>query len=493
MTVSVSLQRRTPRSSGLLAEIRAAFRVASLVWIAMAFAMLICAGADLMVGDGDWRNFAVSSGLVGAFAALVAIAARGAPPKATQRMGFLLVIIVWVSTCAVCALPLALYGLSIPDAAFESVSGVTASGSTAMVGLDETPHGVLLWRSILQWFGGIGFLGLGVLILPFLRIGGMQLFSKESSDRSERPVPRFADFARSILTVYVALTVLCMLSYHAGGMSLWEAINHAMTTVSTGGYSTHDASFGYFDDTTLYWIAVVFMISGALPFGMYIGLLFGKRPTALDPQVIVLLLAMLAATLVISMFRADGFESRALATHAFQVVAIVTTTGFGVDDHSAWGPLYIALFYLLMYLGGAAGSTTGGIKTYRLIVVFSLIWSHLNRLLHPNEVSLTRYGGKSVDPAIFRAAMVYLVAFGVALMAGTIGLAATGLDLVTAHTGALTALANVGPALGDIIGPASNFSAIPDSAKWILVLGMLLGRLEIFPVLVLFLPAFWRR
>ncbi len=481
------------RKTALGDELRTAIFATAIVWMVFAAAMLICAITDLLAGDGDWKVFMIASGLVVTVAGMIALATRGAEPKPTQRFGFLLVVMMWSTGPLAGAVPFVLHGMSLPDAVFEAVSGVTTTGATVMSGLDAEPPGILLWRSLMQWIGGIGILALGVVLLPFLRIGGMQLFSKESSDRSDRPLPRFVSFARGLMAVYIILTGLCFIAYEVAGMSSWDALNHALTTVATAGFSTHDASMGHFDDTGILWVGSTFMILGALPFAMYVAVLFGRTPDRLDPQVAVLIGIVALAAITLAATRENGFGDREFAEAVFNVVSVVTTSGYAAGDYTAYSSYAMALFFVLAFLGGAAGSTTGGIKTYRLIVTAAMLRAHMHRLVHPNIVAVTRYGGQQVDPAIFRSALVYLIAFAVMLMLLTMALAMTGLDLITAHSGAQSALTNVGPALGPIIGPAGNFGSLPDAAKGLLCLGMILGRLEILPVLALMSREFWRR
>lgn len=476
----------------LAQELRAAVHAVSLVWAILAGAMLLCAVADLYAGDGDWRVFAVSAAVVLTAAGMTALATRGPSPRPSQRFGFLLVAMIWALTPVAGATPLYLYGLSLSDAMFEAVSGFTTTGATVIAGLDDLPPGILLWRSISQWLGGIGILALGLVLLPFLRIGGMQLFSKESSDRFGRPLPRFAAFSKALLGVYAALTVLCVVSYGAVGLSGFDALNHALTTVSTAGFSTYDASFGHFESVGPLWVGSLFMVLGALPFSVYVALVFARRAPVFDPQIPVFLtLATVAAAIALTELPQEVGEALALAV--FNVVSVITTTGYAASDYPSAGTLSFALFYGLMFLGGCAGSTTGGLKTYRLIVTFALLRDHLHRLIYPDAVSVQRYGDRQVDPAVYRSAMVFLVAFAITLMALTLALAACGLDFVTAHSGALAALTNVGPGLGPIIGPSGNFSSLPDTAKWLLCFGMIFGRLEILTLLVLLTPDFWRR
>jgi trk system potassium uptake protein TrkH len=484
----------SPRESALAREVRAALFATSAIWVIFAGAMLAPAVADLLAGSPDWKVFAVSSALIVTVAGMLGLATRGPTPPATQRFGFILVALIWTTGPTAAAVPFLLSGLSLTDAVFETVSGLTTTGSTVITGLDAKPPGILLWRSMTHFLGGVGILALALLLLPFLQIGGMQLFSKESSDQSGKPVPRFAAFTRTLFLIYLALVAACTAAYQAAGMSPFDALNHAMSTLGTGGFSTHDASMGHYaGNEAILWVGTVFMAAGALPFGLYISAVSKRQGVELDPQVPVFLGIVVAASISLSLARADGFTSYAIAESFFNVMAVITTTGFASTDYLLWGPYAVALFYVITYFGGCAGSTAGGVKIYRLIVVFETMRAHLGRLISPNAVAVTRYGRRQVDPAVFRSAMVFLIAYAVVLQGLTLAVAACGVEFVTAHSGVLTALSNVGPGVSPLIGPVGNFATLPDTAKWLLIFAMLLGRLEILPVLVLLTPAFWRR
>ncbi len=482
------------RSPSLGRELRAAIFAGAMIWLALAAAMLVAGAVDAFGGDGGWRDMVLSAGLVTTAAGLVAFSTRGATPPPTQRFGFLLVVTLWTMAPLAATVPFILHGMTPVDALFEATSGLTTTGATVMTGLDDENRAILMWRAIMQWLGGVGILALGLVLLPFLQIGGMQLFSKESSDRSsDKPLPRFAAFGRTLLGVYAFATVACAMAYSAVGLSGFDAVAHALTTVSTAGFSTYDASMGHFDSVGPLWVGSFFMLVGALPFAMYIAFLAGRRPFGIDPQVPLFFTIVAVSSLLVIVLRNDVITSRAVAEDVFNVISVITTTGYAASDYTAWGSTPVAIFFLLMFLGGCAGSTTGGVKTYRLLVTGAMLRTHLRRLVMPNAVSLTRYGAREVNPAVFRSALVFLIAFAVSLMALTVALAGTGLDFLTAHTAALTALTNVGPGLGPVIGPAGTFAPIPDAAKLLVTLGMILGRLEILPVLVLLLPEFWRR
>jgi trk system potassium uptake protein TrkH len=488
--VSVAIARRRNTLGG---ELRGAAFVAGAFWFVLAAAMVPCAIYDALTGMGDWRTLFVSAGVTVTLAGMLTLSTRGPAPQPTPRFGFLVLLGLWMLSPLAASLPFLLHGMSVVDALFEAVAGLTTTGATVMTDLDGKPRGLLLWRSVMQWLGGIGILALGLVLLPFLQIGGMQLFSKESSDRGDKPLPRFADFGRRLLFIYTGATVAAVFSFSAVGMTNFDAFNHALTTVATGGFSTHDASMGHYQTNGPLWVGSAFMLLSALPFAFYISLIAKRRGVDWDPQIPVFLALAGAAALSLMIMREGGFQSRAAAEAVFNAVSIITTSGFAASDYSAWGAYAFSLFFLLSFLGGCAGSTTGGVKTYRILVTVAMVRANLRRLIMPNAVTLTRYGDREVDPAVFRSALVFLIAFAVLLMLLTLAMAACDLDMVTSLSGALSALTNVGPGLGPIIGPAGTYQPLPDAAKAVVMLGMLLGRLEILPVLVLLLPEFWRR
>jgi trk system potassium uptake protein TrkH len=411
---------------------------------------------------------------------------------------FLLTSLSWIAISAFSALPLMFsqLQLSYTDAFFESISGITTTGSTVLVGLDTMPRDILLWRALLQWLGGIGIIVMAIAILPFIRVGGMRLFQTESSDRSEKPFARAASTAKAIGTVYLALSMICAFAYWLAGMSLFDAITHAMTTLSTGGYSTYDSSLAHFPQPVIHWIAIVFMILGGLPFVQYVRLLKGDhRSLWYDRQVRTFLLFLTIVTLVVALDLYGSSTMRpeyALRVAALNITSVVTTTGYASADYTTWGHFAVVSFFFLTFVGACSGSTSGGIKIFRFQVAYLLLRNQLYKLIHPYVVMPLRYNDRAVTNEIVYSLVGFSFFFAVSVALLTLALALVGLDLVTSLSGAATALANVGPGLGDIIGPAGNFATLPDSAKWLLCFGMLLGRLEIMTVLVLFVPAFWR-
>ncbi len=480
--------------------VRAAIHVAAVFALYLSAAMLIPAAVDLYFGNRDWRVFAFSALFMGGLAMAVALATQGRAPPVTTRFGFLLVNLLWLTLAIAGAVPFLASSLemSLADAFFESVSGITTTGSTVINGLDKAPPGLLLWRSLLSFMGGLGVIALGLFLLPFLNIGGVSYFKIESSDIEDRPFERFQTFAISLISVYTALVLACAISYAAAGMNGFDAVNHAMSTLATGGFSTHDTSFVRYSELPgVLWIGTFFMFIGGLPFSIMILFAIRGRFDALrDPQIRVFAGYCIVFTVAVAIYLRVQFGTpffEALTHSAFNFMSIITTTGFASDDYTLWGPFAVTCIFVATFLGGCSGSTTGAIKAYRFLILFELMANGLRRLIYPHTVLPVRYGDRTVPDDMQRAIILFIASFFVLWAIITILLGATGLDFVTAVTGALTSLTNVGPGLGDIIGPVGNFSSLPDAAKWICSAAMLLGRLEILAVLVIFTPTFWAR
>lgn len=479
---------------------RAATHVAAIFALYLAAAMLIPAALDLYYQSPDWKAFGFSAIFVGGIAMSVALATRGRMPQASPRFGFLLVNMLWFTTAIAGAMPFMASSLdmSLTDAFFESVSGVTTTGSTVMNGLDSAPPGLLLWRSLLSFMGGLGVIALGLFLLPFLNIGGVSYFKIESSDIEDRPFARFQTFTISLIGIYTALVFTCALAYVAAGMEGFHALNHAMSTIATGGFSTHDTSFLRYSQTpAVLWVGSIFMFIGALPFSIMILLTVrGRFDVLRDPQIRVFAGYSVVFALAVAIYLKVklGMPFGMALTHStFNFISVITTTGFSSDDYTLWGPFAVACIFVATFLGGCSGSTTGGIKAYRFLILFELMANGLRRLIYPHTVLPVRYGDRSIDDDMQRAVVLFVASFFILWAIFTVLLAATGLDFETAVTGSLTSLTNVGPGLGPIIGPVGNFSSLPDAAKWICTVGMLLGRLEILAVLVIFTPGFWSR
>lgn len=403
---------------------------------------------------------------------------------------------VWLAVAIFAAIPFILIEhISYTDAFFETLSGVTTTGSTILSGLDELEHSILLWRSLLQWLGGIGFVVTGIAVLPFLNVGGMRLFRTESSDWSERSQPQMKSLARTLLLIYLLLTLACTLAFMLAEMTFFEAINHAMTTVSTGGFSTSDQSLGHFSEGAQ-WVACLFMVLGGLPFLLLVQSIKGGGLTVLrDEQVRGYLQFLLVVSLALSLWltwHSDYDFWTALRLSAVNIVSVVTTTGFAVTDYSVWGTFPLMLFFFLILVGGCSGSTAGGVKIFRFQLAIKFLRYEMASLLHPNSVVAWKYNDHIINADIIRALVAFSMAFFLTIMLMTLLLSLNGLDHLSSLSAAMSAVANVGPGLGTTVGPATNFASLPDMSKWVLAIGMLLGRLEILTVVVLLLPGFWR-
>ncbi|MFL1465730.1 TrkH family potassium uptake protein [Marinobacter sp. HN1S83] len=453
----------------------------------------------LMFGDTpDWLAFVKSASICFGVGLLCFVSAGRKRHALKQRQMFILTVSAWIVIPLFSSLPLLLSDLelSITDAFFESISGVTTTGSTVMSGLDHLPDDILLWRSIMQWMGGIGIIGMAVAILPFLRIGGMRLFATESSEWTEKAVPRTNRLARGLVVSYLVLTVSCISVYWLLGMDSFNALNHALTTVSTGGYSTSDSSMGQFDQLSILFASTIFMMLGGIPFFLFVRLLSGQgQPLLRDRQVQFFLWFLFVVASLVAFYRVvkDGtFPLDAFVHALFNVTSVVTTTGYASQDYSLWGPFVVVLFFFLTFVGGCSGSTSGGMKIFRFQLSMLLLREQVLRLLHPSAVIARHYNGRIISDEIVASSVAFSFIFLATLAVVASILALLGLDLTTSLSGAATALANVGPGLGEIIGPAGNFQPLPDAAKWVLMLAMLLGRLELLSVFVMFSRHFWR-
>lgn len=463
----------------------------------LAVAMCLPAIADVAADNPDWQVFLTAAVFTLFVGGTLALSSRGNIRTITPRQGFVLTTTLWLVIPAFAALPFAFadMDLSYTDAFFESMSGLTTTGSTVIRSLDVAPPGVLIWRALLQWLGGIGVIAMAIAILPLLRIGGMQLFRMESSDRSEKAMPRTTQLVAYIAFIYLAASVVCAIAYWAAGMRGFDAIAHAMTTIATGGFSTYDASIAHFDSPVIEYIGVVFMLVGSLPFVLYLRALRGNaRPLIRDDQVRLFLLIVIIAIFAVAYYRYEtGVEiGTALREAAFNVVSIITGTGYATADYGAWGSFGLMMFFFLMFVGGCAGSTTCGIKIFRFQVLYATAVTQVRRLLEPHGVYLAYYNRKPIPEEVSASVMAFFFLYVLSYAVIAIALGLIGVDFLTAASGAATAISNVGPGLGPTIGPSGTFATLSDSAKWILSAGMLLGRLELFTVVVLLLPSFWR-
>ncbi len=464
----------------------------------LSVAMLAPMTIDLIDGNPDWQAFLVSMLALGFVSLMMVLTTMGRRPPFSRRMGFLLVNALWLFVSIGATLPFMLseLNLSLTNALFESVSGLTTTGATILTGLDNMPRGILLWRSLLHWIGGIGIIAMSLMIMPFLRVGGMQVFKMESSAQEDRPEARFSQFVIDILLVYIVLTLACTLAYHLAGMTKFDALNHAMSTLATGGFSTHDTSMINYG-TPVHLVAIVFMLAGAMPFFAILRAMAARDiKLAYDPQIPVLMSFVAVFSLLAFIEGRDTAHLssyfKVLVESIFSVVSIITTTGFASVDYLTWGPFAAGLFYAISFFGGCTGSTAGGAKAFRIIIMAKGLHQSLKELVFPRAVTTLKYMGKQVPDSVVRSVGLFLAVYLSAIVLGTAALSATELDMGTAASAVVSALANVGPGTTELIGPSGNYQSLPDTAKWILTFLMLLGRLDIMTLLVLTTPTFWR-
>lgn len=453
---------------------------------------------DLAEGRGHWQAFAQSaivSVLVGAIMALAC--QNGVRDRLNIQQTFLLTTGVWLTMPLFGALPFVLGAteLRFVDAFFEAMSGLTTTGSTVLSGLDELPKGLLLWRGIMQWVGGIGIIVVAMVFLPELRVGGMQIFRTESFDTFGKILPRATQISSRISTIYLALTVACAIGYLMVGMNAFDATVHSMTTVATGGFANYDASFGAFGAGAEY-VAVLFMMLAALPFVRFVQLSAGSaKPLLSDPQIRAFFSIAAVIVLLLSLWQVlqlDRFTEEAFRKVLFNTVSILTGTGYASADYMLWGALPVAVLFFVGLIGGCAGSTSCSIKIFRYQLLFASISAQIRKIRAPHGVFTPRYAGRRIEDDVLNSVMSFFVFFVVTLGLVSVSLSLTGLDMITSVSGASAALANIGPGLGERIGPSGNFAGLNDTAKWILSFSMLIGRLELLAVYAIFMPAFWR-
>ena len=416
--------------------------------------------------------------------------------KVNLQQAFLLTALSWLSVAIFGSLPFIFSSMemSITDAFFESMSGITTTGSTIISNLENAPKGILLWRAILQWLGGIGIIVMAITLMPIMNVGGMQLFKISSNDSSEKILPKSKEIALRLIYIYSALTAVCAISYWIFGMGKFDSLTHSMTTIATGGFSNYNQSIGYFNSVYIEISSMVFIILGSLPFIAYIKFLNGnKKIFSSDAQIRsflkIIILSIIILCFYLFLTNNENFSFRSIF---FNTISILTGTGYVNAEFDSWGSFPTTIFLALMFIGGCAGSTTCGIKIFRIQILYLFILNQLKKIIYPKGVFLIKYGQNSVDEKFIASIISFIFFYFVIFFILAALLSLTGLDFITALSGAATSISNVGPGLGPIIGPNGDFSSLPDVSKWILSVGMILGRLELFAILVLFLPSFWR-
>jgi len=479
-------------------DFRPIFLILGILLTTLAVMMIAPAIADIITGNPDWQVFAVAAGVTLFIGVSLALTSRAGGASLSVRQAFILTTMSWIALTAFAALPFAFsqLNLSITDAFFEAMSGITTTGSTVIINLDAAPPGLLLWRSLLQWLGGIGIIVMALAVMPLLRVGGMQLFRMESSDQSEKALPRAAQVAAAIGVIYVALTFIWAVLLWVAGMSGFDAVAHAMTTIATGGFSTYNGSVGHFNNWIVDAIITVGMIIGSLPFLLYLMAFQGKPGNLMRDTQVQWFLTVVAVIVVIVagwLWLGNGEDPLlALRYSSFNVISIMTGTGYATAGFDNWGNFAIPVFFFIMFIGGCAGSTTCGIKIFRFQVLYAAAKTQFQNLAQPHGVFIPYYNHRPIPEEVIGSVLSFFFVFFFTYTLLAIALAFLGLDFITSVSAAASAISNVGPGLGPVVGPDGNYANLPTAAKWILSIGMLLGRLELFTVMVLFTRAFWR-
>ena len=416
--------------------------------------------------------------------------------KLNLQQAFLLTALSWLSIAIFGSLPFVFSNLdfSFTNAFFESMSGITTTGSTIISNLEDMPKSILLWRAILQWLGGIGLIVMAITLMPIMNVGGMQFFKVSNNDSSEKILPKSKEIALRLIYIYSILTALCGMTYYFFGMNSFDSLTHSMTTIATGGFSNYNESIGYFDNISIEIVSMIFIILGSLPFIAYIKFLNGNKSIfTSDVQIKTFLKIIFFSVIILSIYLTFNdqleFNFRLIF---FNIISILTGTGYVNAQFDNWGGFSLVLFLILMFIGGCAGSTTCGVKIFRIQILFIFISNQLKKIIYPKGVFVIKYDQNPIDNKFIASVISFIFMYLIIFFIMSALLSLTGLDFITSISGAATSISNVGPGLGSIIGPNGNFSTLPEISKWILTVGMILGRLELFAILVLFLPSFWR-
>ena len=419
--------------------------------------------------------------------------------KINIQQAFVLTALSWLSIAIFGSLPFIFsdINLSVTDAFFESMSGITTTGSTIINNLNDTPKGILFWRAMLQWLGGIGIIVMAITLMPIMNVGGMQLFKISSNDKNEKILPKTKEISIRLIYIYLSLTFTCSVIYKLCGMSFFDSFTHAMTTIATGGFSNYNESIGYFNNFYIELTSIIFILSGSIPFLAYLKFINGDRNILFsDTQIKSFFKIILFSIAILFFYLAivnRSFTDISLMSVSFNVISILTGTGYVTENFSNWGNFPLLFFLILMFIGGCAGSTTCGIKIFRVQILYQFFSNQIKKIIFPHGIFNTKYEKQNIDEKFMSSVITFIYLYILIFFISTALLSLTGLDFVTSISAAATSISNVGPGLGDLIGPNGNFSSLSDYSKWILSLTMILGRLELFAILVLFLPSFWRK
>ncbi len=473
------------------------FFLIGVLLLILGISMLIPYSLQVFLKEGS-HSFISSSFITIFFGVLFILANLDKEFRLNLQQTFLFTSLAWSMIAVFGSLPFLLSPMpfTISNAFFESMSGITTTGATIIENLDKTPKSILLWRSILQWLGGIGIVVMAITVLPLLKVGGMQLFKMEGPQETEKILPRTLEVATTIILIYVFLTLICGFFYWTFGMSIFDSVAHSMTTIATGGFSTHNDSIGFFKNPNIEVVASIFIVLGSIPFISYLKFVRGNKNIFFeDNQIKGLLYLILLSVLIMFVYLIilDGEKTliEKIRISSFNVVSILSGTGYVTDDFGLWGKFSLIFFLFLMFVGGCAGSTACGIKIFRLQMLLIFIKNQIKKLIYPNSIIIVKYNNQKINDSYINSVIIFIFSFLFIFLILSLLLSMTGLNFITSISGAASAISNVGPGLGELIGPDGNYNSIPNLAKWILSFGMLLGRLELFAVLVLFFPSFW--
>ena len=419
--------------------------------------------------------------------------------KLNLPQAFLLTALSWLTIAIFGSLPFIFSNieLGLTDAFFESMSGITTTGSTIIKDLDNSPKGILIWRALLQWLGGIGIIVMAITLMPIMNVGGMQLFKISSNDTTEKVMPKTKEISVRLIVVYSTLTLACALIYKLFGMNIFDSITHSMTTIATGGFSNYNESIGYFNNSYIEFSSIVFILLGSIPFIAYIKFLNGDKNIFFTDIQIKGFIKIIIFSVIILIFYLF-FENKILSevrvlSIVFNVVSILTGTGYVTENFSLWGNFSSIFFLILMFIGGCAGSTACGIKIFRIQILYLFILNQLKKIIYPRGIFVVKYDKSNINEKSLSSVISFIYLYIIIFFIITALLSLSGLNFITSISAAATAISNVGPGLGDLIGPNGNFSALTDFSKWILSFAMILGRLELFAILILFVPSFWKK
>ncbi len=472
--------------------------VGGTVVCAVGFLLFIPLITEIIYKTDSWQSYAVPILLYLIVGGSLVIPNKNIELKISTKQAFIITVMSWLLLSVLCAIPF-IYtdsSLGLVDALFESMSGITTTGSTIINNLDQQSKGILIWRALLQWLGGIGIVVIALFILPFLRIGGMQLFHLEGDDPYEKFLPKMSSVITKIFSIYLILTIVLFCLYYLNKMSVFDALTHSFTTISTGGFSTHNESFAYFNNYNILLIAIIFMVLGSLPFLIIAQTSLNNLFIVFkDHQVRVFLFILIVSIFIIYFFAnkfVDGSYIQKFISISFNTISIISGTGYVSENFENWGNYASVLFLLLMFIGGCAGSTTGGLKVFRFQILFTYINLHLNKMLQPHVVKAIHFNNKKVPDSTYESVMSFFFLYVITFAFSALLLSFSGLDFLTCISAAASAISNVGPGLGQTIGPNGSFSSLSDYSKLVLIITMFLGRLEMLTILVLFLPSFWK-